>query len=160
MGKPKRSVIRGKPVTTRIPLPAGGVRIETFIPWTLVKRGVRREVMTPIDAPAVFRDEVGQAKLQREREQHSPLLRALGMAHYWQQLLDEGTFRSITEIATAEGMDVGRVSRMLRLAQLSPAITSAILAGTSGRMTFGTALRSTIPCDWSLQRPAVLSSSR
>jgi hypothetical protein len=28
-------------VTYPIPCPAGGVQMETFIPWTLVKRGIR-----------------------------------------------------------------------------------------------------------------------
>jgi hypothetical protein len=75
-------VINGKPVTKRIPSPAGGVRIETFVPWTLVKRGVRREVITPISAPAEFREEVQREAKQRKQEQHAPLLRALGLAHY------------------------------------------------------------------------------
>ncbi len=158
MSKAKGSVITGKPVTVRIASPAGAVRIETFIPWTLVKRKVRREIVTPIDAPAAFKEDVWQAKSRQE--QHSPLLRSLGLAHYWQQLLDDGTFRSITEIAAAEGMDVGRVSRILRLAQLSPAIASATLTGTSQIMTFGTALRKAITCDWSLQHPATLVQSR
>ncbi len=77
MGNVKRTVITGKPVTTLIPSAAGGVRMETFIPWTLVKRGVRREVITPIEAPAEFREEARRAKLQQESEQYSPLLRAL-----------------------------------------------------------------------------------
>lgn len=102
-------------MTRHIPAPAGGVLIETLIPWTLVKREVRREVITPIGAPAEFRNEAQQAKSGHEK--HSPLIRSLGLAHYWQQLLDDGKFRSITEIAAAEGMDVGRVSRILRLAQ-------------------------------------------
>ncbi len=149
MSKAKRSAITGKPVTKRIPAPAGGVRIETFIPWTLVKRGVRREVVTPVGAPAEFRNEAQRAKSRQEK--HSPLLRSLGLAHYWQQLLDDGTFRSITDIAAAEGMDVGRVSRMLRLAQLSPANTSANLGRTSKRVSLWIAMNSTIPLDWNLQ---------
>lgn len=50
-------------------------------------------------------------------------LRALGLAHYWLKLLDDGTFQSITEIAAAEGMDVGRVSRIMRLTQMAPAVS-------------------------------------
>ena len=45
---------------------------------------------------------------------------ALGLAHYWQHLLDTGRFRSLTEIAAAEGMDLGQVSRIARMAQLAP----------------------------------------
>jgi hypothetical protein len=151
VSKVKRSKIAGKPVTKRIPLPAGGVRIETFIPWTLVKRGVRRKVITPIETPAEFQGGVQRDTQQRKLEKHSPLLRTLGLAHYWQQLLDEGKFRSITEIAAAEGMDVGRVSRILRLVQLSPGNASTILARTSNRVSLGISTQSTIPLDWNLQ---------
>jgi hypothetical protein len=38
--------------------------LETFIPWTLVKRGVKRPVITPLDAPEEFRDE---AAAERQR---------------------------------------------------------------------------------------------
>jgi hypothetical protein len=55
-----------------------------------VKRGVRREVMTPIEAPAGLREEVRQETQQRTLEKHSPLLRALRLAHYYQQRLDDG----------------------------------------------------------------------
>jgi hypothetical protein len=80
VSKAKRSVITGKPLTRRVPLPASGVRIETYIPWMLVKRGVRREVITPNEVPAAFQEEVRTEHEQRIREQHSPILRALGLA--------------------------------------------------------------------------------
>ena len=51
MAKMDKGVLTGNPVTYQIPSPAGGVQMETFIPWTLVKRGVRREIITPLDAP-------------------------------------------------------------------------------------------------------------
>ena len=38
MAKMDKGVLTGKPVTYPIPCPAGGVQMETFIPWTLVKR--------------------------------------------------------------------------------------------------------------------------
>ena len=48
------------------------------------------------------------------------MLRALGLAHHWPRLLDEGRFRSMTEIAAAKGIGLGQASKMSRLAQLSP----------------------------------------
>jgi hypothetical protein len=144
-------MITGKPVTMRIPSPAGGVRIETFIPWTLVKRGARREVITPIATPAASREYTRRTQQQREREQHSPLLRALGLAHYWQQLLDDGKFRSITEIAAAEGIDLGRVSRMLRLARLSPAMVEVCFADLSNAPATEKITRNAALPDWNLQ---------
>lgn len=41
---------QGEPVSRAFP--AGGVELGTFIPWTLLKRGgVKKEIVTPIDAP-------------------------------------------------------------------------------------------------------------
>jgi len=38
MAKKDKGMMTGEPVTYQIPAPAGGVQMETFIPWTLVKR--------------------------------------------------------------------------------------------------------------------------
>ena len=46
--------------------------------------------------------------------------RALGLAHYWQRLLDEGKFRSITDIAAAEGIDVTQARRLSSHCSLIP----------------------------------------
>ena len=39
MSKKHRGRFKGNPVTYQLPNPAGGVQLETFAPWTLVKRG-------------------------------------------------------------------------------------------------------------------------
>jgi hypothetical protein len=103
-------------VTNAIPSPAGGVKLETFIHWTLVKRGVKQEVITPIDAPEAFRVEAVAARRAEGDAQDTASVRALGLAHYWQHLLDTGWFQSLTEIAAAEGLDLAQVSRIARLA--------------------------------------------
>jgi hypothetical protein len=108
MAKKYKGKMTGKPLTYQIPAPAGGVQMETFILWMLVKRGVRRLVITPLDAPDAFEAEADGERSARDATQSSALIRALGLAHYWHQLLDEGCFQSMTEIATAEGMDRGQ----------------------------------------------------
>ncbi|MFZ2123725.1 MAG: LacI family transcriptional regulator [Rhodoferax sp.] len=122
MAKSDKGMVTGEPVTYQIPAPAGGVQMETFIPWTLVKRGVRRQVITPIDAPEHFEKEAFVERSARKQVKDSPLIRALGMAHYWQRLLDEGKYRSLTEIAAAEGMDRGQANRIYLLTRLAPEI--------------------------------------
>ena len=82
--------VTGRSVTTSIPSPAGGVRMETFIPWTLVKRGAKKEIITPIEAPEAFRVEAVIERREREAAKVTPLIRSLGLAHYWQHLLDTG----------------------------------------------------------------------
>jgi hypothetical protein len=128
MAKNDRGMVTGDPVTYQIPAPAGGVRMETFIPWTLVKRGVRRQVITPIDAPEHFEMEAVVERSARKQVKDSPSIRALGLAHYWQRLLDEGKYRSLTEIAVAEGMDRGQVSRTAQLIRLAPAIVESCIS--------------------------------
>ena len=91
MSTKHRGRIAGDPVTYRLPTPAGGVRLETFVPWTLVKRGAKKEVITPLDAPQAFVEEAQQERQARASAEHTALLRALGLAHHWQRLLDEQT---------------------------------------------------------------------
>ena len=69
MARKDKGMVTGDPVTYQIPAPAGGVQMETFIPWTLVKRGVRRQVITPIDAPEHFQKEAVVESL-REAGEH------------------------------------------------------------------------------------------
>ena len=120
--------ITGTPVTTEIPQPAGEVKLVTFIPWTLVKRGMKKEIITPIDAPEAFTVEAAAERQKKKTEQESPVVRALGLAYYWQSLLDDGKFASLTEIARAEGIDRAYVSRVFKLTRASPIIVEQALA--------------------------------
>ena len=98
--------------------------METFVPWTLVKRGVEKQVITPIDVPQAFLAEAARARAREMKAaaQDTALMRALGLAHHWQRLLDERRARSVTEIAEAEGMDVTHIRRLMRLTLLAPPV--------------------------------------
>jgi hypothetical protein len=132
MARKDKGVLTGTPVTYQIPAPAGGVQMETFIPWTLVKRGVRRQVITPIDAPEHFEKEAVMERSTRKQVKDSPSIRALGLAHYWQRLLDECKYRSLTEIATIEGVDLSQASRTAQLTRLSPEVIQSCLSQGRG----------------------------
>jgi hypothetical protein len=119
----------GRPITHELPTPAGGVRLETFVPWTLVKRGLKKQVITPLDAPQEFLSEATREREARSATQDTALMRALGLAHHWQRLLDEQRAASVTEIAEAEGMDVTQVRRVMRLTLLAPEVVER-LAGS------------------------------
>ena len=152
MAKKHTGLLTGAPVTYQAPSPAGGVQMETFIPWTLVKRGVRRQVITPIDAPQEFVVEAALEKRERKTNQDSPLLRALGLAHYWQRLLNDGKVQTIGDIAQLEEMDVTQVRRLLRLTLLAPSLLETIVAKaelTSINLEF--VLRRSMPDDWRAQ---------
>lgn len=113
-------------VKYQTPLPAGGVQMGAFLPWTLARRSLQKQVITPLGTPQEFLDDACRERQVREMEQDTLLMRALGLAHHWQRLLDEGRFSSMSEIATAEGIDLGKVSKMSRLAQ-----REALVAGLS-----------------------------
>ncbi|GAA4004976.1 hypothetical protein GCM10022279_31360 [Comamonas faecalis] len=119
----------GRPITHELPTPAGGVRLETFVPWTLVKRGLKKQVITPLDAPQEFLSEATRVREVRATTQDTALMRALGLAHHWQRLLDEQRATSVAEIAEAEGMDVTQVRRVMRLTLLAPEVVER-LAGS------------------------------
>ena len=84
-------------------------------------------------------------------------MRALGLAHHWQRLMDEGRFTSITEIAEAEGLDLGRASRIARLAQLAPSIVESCAAGEDAGVTLERVCRRAIPQRWDVQCARLLS---
>ena len=117
----------GRPITHELPTPAGGVRLETFVPWTLVRRGLKKRVITPLDAPQEFVAEAKQERAAQAAAQDSALMRALGLAHYWQRLLNEDRAASVAEIATVEGMNVTQVRRVMRLTLLAPEVIERLV---------------------------------
>ena len=159
MAKKDIGKFTGEAVTFLIPNPAGGVKMETFIPWTLVKRGVRRKIITPLDTPQAFADESAQEREARVAAQDSALVRALGMAHHWQRLLDDGRFTSMTEIAQAEGLNPGRVSTIARLVHLAPDVVEACLTDDSGIALEHLIRNGSLPLDWQQQRRMIQARS-
>lgn len=157
MAKKHRGMMTGEPVTYQIPAPAGGVQMETFIPWTLVKRGVRQQVITPIDAPEHFQLEAVLERSARKQAKDSPLIRALGLAHYWQRLLDEGKYRSLTEIASIEGIDLGQASRTTKLTRLAPEIVESCLKVGPGGQKLETLARVCLAEMWVAQASLIRS---
>jgi hypothetical protein len=152
MAKKDKGTITGEPVTYQIPAPAGGVQMETFIPWTLVKRGVRRRVITPIDSPEQFMNEAVAQQSHRKVMHDTPLIRALGLAHHWQALLDAGQYSSLTEIASIEDIDRGRVSRIAQLLRLSPEAVEACMNNNAKGLALEQLIRVAIPSDWEDQQ--------
>ena len=133
MSKKHRGRFKGDPVTYQLPNPAGGVRLETFVPWTLVKRGIKKQVITPFDAPQQFLSEATREREARAAAQDTSLMRALGLAHHWQRLLDDGTMASGSDIARAEGLHHSTVNELLRLTLLAPDLIDMLLAGRQPR---------------------------
>lgn len=155
MSQKYRGQTLGDALTRALLTPANGVQMETFIPWTLVKRGVKKQVITPLDAPQAFTEEARREQLDRQARVETPLVRALGLAHYWQRLLDERRFESLTQIAAAEGMDLGQVSKIARMAFLAPAIVNACLTENCG-IALEQLVRRGMPLDWRAQQSKLI----
>ena len=73
----------------------GQVKLSTFIPLKIRRRGASKVVVRPdgaVESPGKVASQIDQ-----------PLLVALTRAFYWQQLLDDGVVASGSEIARREG---------------------------------------------------------
>ncbi len=83
------------------------------------------------------------------------LIRALGRAHRWNRLIENGTYSSIKELAAAEKINDTYVCRILRLTLLAPDIVEAILDGRQPKILQLKDLMGGISTDWSEQRRAL-----
>ncbi len=123
----------------------GQIKLSTFIPLKIRKRGASKVVVRPdgaVESPGKVASQIDQ-----------PLLVALTRAFYWQQLLDDGVVASGSEIAQREGLHHSTVNELLRLTLLEPAIIQAILAGKQPRcMSLLWFQRNPLPTEWAAQR--------
>ena len=61
--------------------------------------------------------------------QDPALIQAVAKAHLWREWIKDGEVKSLTEIARCEGIDKPKVTRLLRLAFLSPNLAHRIRNG-------------------------------
>jgi site-specific DNA recombinase len=86
------------------------------------------------------------------------LTKTISNAYRWMQQLQSGAAATVVEIAQAEGLDDGEVSRVLSLAFLAPDIVKAIL---DGRQPFNLTARDLkrlkpLPTSWAKQRQVLV----
>jgi hypothetical protein len=93
--------------------------ITVRVPIALRKRGGRKLVIAPDGSPTAA---VGVRV-------DNALLKAVARAFRWREMLENGQFATIREIAQAEKINESYVSRVLRLTLLAPDIVEAVLAG-------------------------------
>jgi hypothetical protein len=75
-------------------------------------------------------------------------------------LLSSGAYTSIYELATAGKIDESYLSRVLRLAYLSPTIVEAILAGRHPPQLTAKDLLKPFPMDWREQENNLLATQK
>ena len=109
------------------------------VPFRLKKRGGRKEILFPANAPP-------------QPTSDNALIKALGRAFRWKRMLDTGDFTTINELAHREDIAPSYMTRVLRLTLLAPDIVEAILDGTQGPEVTLTALMEPFPGEWERQR--------
>lgn len=127
MSTKHRGRFEGAPVTRRLPTPAGGVKLETFVPWRLVPRGLKRAVITPPGAAKAVEAHSSWAEPAHAVATDTAFMRSLGLAHHWQRLLAEQRAASVADIAKAEGLDTSQVHRLMRLTLLAPEVLERLV---------------------------------
>jgi hypothetical protein len=120
-----------------------GTTLVVRIPMRFQRRGGRKRIVAP-DGSEI----VPTSKPQPD----GTLLKALARAWRWQRMLDEGVYTSVSEIGDAENTSKSYVSRIVRLALLSPDIIEAILAGRTIQGMILEQLERPLPASWEEQR--------
>jgi len=120
-----------------------GETVVISIPMQFKRRSGRKEVLVP---------EGLEGARPTKSPGQQPLLTALARAFHWQELLDEGRYVSVTELAEALGLDRSYVGRILRLVLLAPDIVDAIVAGREPSGMSLERLTKGLPVVWDEQR--------
>lgn len=112
--------------------------ITVHVPFRVRKRGGRKEVHLPPGTPV-------------HRRTDNTLVKALGRAFRWKQMLDSGEFTTIADLARHEGITKSYMTRVLRLTLLAPDIIEAILDGQQGPEVTLARLLEPFPVEWAEQ---------
>ncbi|MBT3141350.1 hypothetical protein DS909_07985 [Phaeobacter gallaeciensis] len=108
------------------------------IPFRLVKRGGRKEMLMPEGASS-------------QRKMDNTLVKALARAFRWKRMLKSGAFTTIGDLAEREGIAPSYLTRVLRLTLLAPDVVEAILGRTQEPEVSLARLLEPFPADWQRQ---------
>jgi len=117
--------------------------ITIYVPFRVVKRGGRKEMVLPEGA-------------SQARKPDNTLVKALARAFRWKRMLESGEFASISELAEREGIAFTYMARVLRLSLLAPDIVEAILDGRQGQEVTLAHVMDPLSIVWSDQRAYLL----
>jgi len=112
--------------------------ITVHVPFSLVKRGGRKEMQLPDGAV-------------QPRRADNTLVKALARAFRWKGMLESGEFASISELAEKEGIAFTYMARLMRLSLLSPELVDAVMDGHQPANITLANLMDPFPADWKVQ---------
>ncbi len=129
-----------------------GIKLTTFIPVRFVRHKARKVVVEPT-TPGRMASPMNPGQ---PMSVDANLMAALAKAFFWQELIDSGRVKNMTELAKAEKMGLARMQKMLKLARLAPDIVEDI---ARGRQPVGLSLlffvENPLPDDWNAQRDVI-----
>jgi hypothetical protein len=113
------------------------------VPIAIRRRGERKLVLAPDGA------EVTAAPVTRLVD--NAMVKAIARAFRWREMLEDGTYATIREIAAAQKINESYVGRVPRLTLLAPCIVEAIVNGTQSQEVTLPILMQPIPLAWNEQ---------
>ena len=122
----------------------------THIAMTFRSRGGKTVIVLPDGSRGVAR---------QEATIDNTMVKVIARGFRWQRLLCNGTYSTIEDLAAAEKINPSYVSRILRLAYLSPKIVQEILDGKQPAWLTMKDLLRPLPADWSEQEQVLLRKS-
>jgi len=122
----------------------------THIPMTFRARAGKTVIVLPDGSRGVVR---------RGATIDNSMVKLLVRGFRWQRMLYEGKFTSIEDLSAAEKINPSYVSRVLRLAFLSPKVVQAIMDGKQPAWLTMKDLLRPHPNDWSEQERVLLCNS-
>ena len=122
----------------------------TNIPMAFRSRGGKTVIVLPDGSRGVVR---------REATIDNTMVKVIARAFRWQRLLYNGTYATIEDLAIAEKINPSYISRVLRLAFLSPKVVQAILDGKQPAWLTMKDLLRPHPNNWPEQERVLLRNS-
>jgi hypothetical protein len=122
----------------------------THIPMTFRARAGKTVIVLPDGSRGVVR---------RGATIDNSMVKLIVRGFRWQRMLYEGKFTSIEDLSAAEKINPSYVSRVLRLAFLSPKVVQAIIDGKQPAWLTMKDLLRPHPNDWSEQEKILLCNS-
>jgi hypothetical protein len=123
----------------------------THIPMTFRPRGGKTVIVLPDGSRGLAR---------REATIDNTMIKVIARGFRWQRLLYAGTYATIEDLAAAEKINPSYVSRILRLAYLSPKVVQAILDGSHPAWLTMRDLLEPFPMDWREQEQKLMAQFR
>ncbi len=128
----------------------GVTSVTVRVPLTIRRRGGRKMIISP-DGMVTTAGARTPADIAVTRGDPA-LVKALARAYRWKRMLDDGLYRSVSELAAAAKLDRGYLGRILALTLLAPGIVEAILDGRQPEGMRLPVLMRSFPGEWAKQR--------